>query len=130
VEGVLAEVRVVLHELDALGGVAAVLWQNGRRRIGARGIVSRVFHGWASGAGGRERGDRAGRDASFAARDTRGRGSTTPSTPPRGLLNLARNQSPRHRVSVKMGEKCRLSAAADGRDVDVAIRFWGVRARH
>ena len=75
-------------------------------------------------------GDRAGRDASFAARDTRGTGGTTPSTPPRRALNLARNQSPRHRVSVKMGEKCRLSAAADGLRVDVANRFWGVRARH
>jgi len=51
------------------------------------------------GVGGR--GDRAGRDASFAARDTRGTDGTTPSTPPRGLLNLARNQSPRHRVSVR-----------------------------
>ena len=29
------------------------------------------------------------------------RDGTTPSTPPRGLLNLARNQSPRHRVSVR-----------------------------
>jgi hypothetical protein len=36
---VLAEVRVVLHELDALGGVAAVLWQMGGGGLG-RGASS------------------------------------------------------------------------------------------
>ena len=45
VQGVLAEVRVVLHELQALGGVAAVLRASERRegRIRRTGSVSRFF---------------------------------------------------------------------------------------
>jgi hypothetical protein len=45
VQGVLAEVRVVLHELQALGGVAAVLRASERRegRIRRTASVSRFF---------------------------------------------------------------------------------------
>ena len=68
--------------------------------VGESSVECSMDGRWEPGVGGR--GDRAGRDASFAARDTRGRDGTTPSSPPRGLLNLARNQSPRHRVSVRL----------------------------
>ena len=57
VQGVLAEVRVVLHELQALGGVAAVLRASERRegRIRRTASVSRFFFRLQTGARRRRR---------------------------------------------------------------------------